>query len=66
MIHRPSEYREDPAITWNHYHMPAPPVNPAPAQYDYTRSYRDEENGWAAAAPAYYEPAVSVLAFVSS
>ncbi|KAJ7838873.1 hypothetical protein B0H13DRAFT_2367164 [Mycena leptocephala] len=30
---------------------------PAPAQYDYTRSYRDEENGWAAAAPAYYEPA---------
>ncbi|KAJ7920672.1 hypothetical protein B0H13DRAFT_1867399 [Mycena leptocephala] len=30
MIHRPSEYRKDPAIAWNYYHMPAPPVNPPP------------------------------------
>ncbi|KAJ7680289.1 hypothetical protein DFH06DRAFT_1162490 [Mycena polygramma] len=52
---RPADYRED-TTAWNHYHQPASaPVNPAPAQYDYTR-YRDDENGWTSGA-TYYEPA---------
>ncbi|KAJ6499334.1 hypothetical protein C8R45DRAFT_982028 [Mycena sanguinolenta] len=64
MLHRPAaEYRQDPTPSWNHYHQPAAPVNPAPAQqYDYSR-YRDDENGWATAADttAYYDPGPSYV-----
>ncbi|KAF7376115.1 hypothetical protein MSAN_00026400 [Mycena sanguinolenta] len=67
ILHRPAaEYRQDPTPSWNHYHQPAAPVNPAPAQqYDYSR-YRDDETGWAAAADttAYYDPGPSVGLYV--
>ncbi|KAJ7725855.1 hypothetical protein DFH07DRAFT_853624 [Mycena maculata] len=52
ILHRPAEYREEPA--WNHYHQPEAPINPAPPSYDYR--YRDDGNGWASSAP-YYDPA---------